>query len=260
MSDKEAAAFALSKVGQGYIYGAKGQVCSPSFRQQQAAQYPDQAKYILDVGKKWDGVPVWDCAQLTRYAAKAAWVTLPSGATSQWRKGPWKRKGEIGTLPEGEVLFLYRQKGSVMQHTGLALGDGTCVHARGTAYGVIQQPLAGYAWTHWASPWETLKTPEKGEESEMEYAIVSAQSGGTVRMRSGPGQNYGTLANIPIGTRVEVLNSGTEWSLIRHEGATGYMMSQYLNAAEAAQALTTDQRLEALEKRVQALEEMQKGG
>lgn len=260
MSAKEAAAFALSKVEQGYIYGAKGQVCNPSFRQQQANQYPDQAKYILDVGKKWDGVPVWDCAQLTRYAAKAAGVTLPSGATSQWRKGPWKRKGEIGTLPEGEVLFLYRQKGSVMQHTGIALGDGTCVHARGTAYGVVQQPLAGYAWTHWASPWEAIETPEKGEESEMEYAIVSAQSGGTVRMRSGPGQNYGTLANIPIGTRVQVLDSGKEWSLIRHEGATGYMMSQYLKAAEAAQDLTTDQRLAALEKRVQALEEMQKGG
>ena len=260
MSAEKAAAFALSKVGQGYIYGAKGQVCSPSFRQQQAAQYPDQAKYILDVGKKWDGVPVWDCAQLTRYAAKAAGVTLPSGATSQWRKGPWKHKGTVGTMPQGEVLFLYRQKGSVMQHTGIALGDGTCVHARGTAYGVVRQGLEDYAWTHWASPWEGLETPEKGEESKMEYAIVSAQSGGTVRMRSGPGQNYGTLANIPIGMRVEVLNSGTEWSLIRHEGATGYMMSQYLKAAEAAQALTTDQRLEALEKRVQALEEAKKGG
>ena len=260
MSDKEAAAFALSKVGQGYIYGAKGQVCTEKFRRQQANQYPDQAKYILNVGRKWDGVPVWDCAQLTRYAARAAGVTLPSGATSQWRKGPWKRKGEIGTLPEGEVLFLYRQKGSVMQHTGIALGDGTCAHARGTAYGVVRQPLDGYAWTHWASPWKALETHEKGEESKMEYAIVSAQSGGTVRMRSGPGQNYGTLANIPIGMRVQVLDSGTEWSLIRHEGATGYMMSQYLKAAEAAQDLTTDQRLEALEKRVQALEEATKGG
>lgn len=45
MSDKEAAAFALSKVGQGYIYGAKGQVCTEKFRRQQANQYPDQAKY-----------------------------------------------------------------------------------------------------------------------------------------------------------------------------------------------------------------------
>jgi len=131
MTGSQSAAFARSKIGQGYIYGAKGQTCSAAFRRQQAAQYPDQAQNILVTGAKWDGRPVWDCAQLTRYAAKAAGVELPSGATSQWRKGPWKRKGTIDTLPEGEVVYLYRQKGTIMQHTGLALGDGTCVHARG---------------------------------------------------------------------------------------------------------------------------------
>ncbi len=259
MGANQAADFALSKVGQGYIYGARGQTCSAAFRRQQASQYPEQAKYILDVGKKWDGVPVWDCAQLTRYAAKAAGVELPSGATSQWKKGPWKRWGNIGTLPQGEVLFLYRQKGSVMQHTGLALGDGTCVHARGTAYGVVHQPVNGYAWTHWASPWEGPETPEKEDKSEMEYAIVSAQSGGTVRMRSGPGQNYGTLANIPIGTGVQVLDSGAEWCLIQHEGATGYMMSQYL-AAVVNVALTTEQRIASLEERISQIEKKMGAG
>ena len=158
MAEREAAAFALGKVGQGYIYGARGQICTAAFRQQQARQYPEQARYILEVGKKWDGVPVWDCAQLTRYAAKAAGVTLPSGATSQWKKGPWKRKGTMSAMPQGQVLFLYRESGGRMQHTGLALGDGTCVHARGTAYGVVRQPVSGYAWTHWASPWNGMET------------------------------------------------------------------------------------------------------
>jgi hypothetical protein len=258
MSDKEAAAFALSKVGQGYIYGAKGQVCTEKFRRQQANQYPDQAKYILNVGRKWDGVPVWDCAQLTRYAARAAGVTLPSGATSQWRKGPWKRKGEIGALPEGEVLFLYRQKGSVMQHTGIALGDGTCVHARGTAYGVIRQPLAGYAWTHWASPWEGLKMPEKEEETDMETAIVHADSGSTVRMRSGPGKGYTPVLSVPVDMEVEVLEWGLEWSRIRVDGEEGYMMSQYLH--RSAKGATVEQRLAELEKRVSQIEEKMGAG
>ena len=40
---KKAVEKALSLVGEGYIYGAKGQICSPAFRQQQAEQYPDQA-------------------------------------------------------------------------------------------------------------------------------------------------------------------------------------------------------------------------
>ena len=69
---------ALSLVGQGYIYGAKGQTCSPAFRRQQAQQYPEQADTILGTGEKWDGKPVWDCAQLTRAAAKAAGADEPT--------------------------------------------------------------------------------------------------------------------------------------------------------------------------------------
>ena len=52
---KAVEAKALSLVGQGYIYGAKGQTCSPVFRQQQAAQYPEQEDNILTTGAKWDG-------------------------------------------------------------------------------------------------------------------------------------------------------------------------------------------------------------
>ena len=258
MSAEKAAAFAMSKVGQGYIYGAKGQVCTEKFRRQQASQYPDQAKSILNVGRKWDGVPVWDCAQLTRYAAKAAGVTLPSGATSQWRKGPWKRKGTVGTLPLGEVLFLYRQKGNVMQHTGIATGDGRCIHARGTAYGVVQQGLEDYAWTHWASPWEVLETPEKEGKADMETAIVHADSGSTVRMRSGPGKGYTPVTSVPVGMAVDVLEWGQEWSRIRVDGEEGYMMSQYLT--QAVQEPTADQRIAELEKRVSQIEEKMGAG
>lgn len=254
MTADKAAAFALGKVGQGYIYGAKGQTSTKSFRQQQARQYPEQARYILGVGTKWDGVPVWDCAQLTRYAAKAAGVTLPSGATSQWRKGPWKRKGSISTLPQGEVLFLYRESGGRMQHTGLALGDGTCVHARGTAYGVVRQAVSGYAWTHWASPWDGNEMQEK-EGNDVSYtAKVVADSGSTVRMRSGPGKNYSTVLSVPVGMTVEVLEAGAEWARIRVDGEEGYMMAQYLEQAET-ETPTVDKRLEALEKRVAAIEE-----
>ena len=55
MTGSQSAAFARSKIGQGYIYGAKGQTCTASFRRQQAKQYPDQAQNILVTGAKWDG-------------------------------------------------------------------------------------------------------------------------------------------------------------------------------------------------------------
>lgn len=168
---------ALSLVGQGYIYGAKGQTCSLAFRQQQAKQYPDQAERILDTGAKWDGKPVWDCAQLTRAVAKVGGVSLVSGATSQWTKTDWDARGTIDTIPENELVFVFRQSttnSAKMQHVGVALGDGTCVHARGTAYGVVKQTMNQYAWTHWARPkWgeqkpdrPTLRNGSKGDDVE----------------------------------------------------------------------------------------------
>lgn len=234
MTGERAAAFARSKIGQGYIYGAKGQTCSADFRRQQAAQYPDQAQNILVTGAKWDGRPVWDCAQLTRFAAKAAGVELPSGATSQWRKGPWKRKGTIDSLPEGEVVYLYRQKGTIMQHTGLALGDGTCVHARGTAYGVVHQPVRDYPWTHWASPWEAESAPMPEKPIDpMTEATVYADNGLPVKLRNKPSQGENLYWHVRSDTPVTIRQPGEEWSQITAlctDGIrrTGWMMSRFL--------------------------------
>lgn len=236
MTGSRSAAFARSKIGQGYIYGAKGQTCTAAFRRQQAAQYQDQAQNILVTGAKWDGRPVWDCAQLTRYAAKAAGVELPSGATSQWRKGQWKRKGTIDTLPEGEVVYLYRQKGSIMQHTGLALGDGTCVHARGTAYGVVHQPVSAYPWTHWASPWEAVSgqpEPVEGPVKSPFAATVYAENGKPVKLRNQPSQGENLYWHVRSDTPATIRQPGEEWSQITAlctDGIrrTGWMMSRFL--------------------------------
>ena len=216
---------ALSMVGQGYIYGAKGQICSPDFRRQQADQYPEQAEHILGEGAKWDGVPVWDCAQLTREAAKEEGVVLVSGATSQWEKTDWQERGEISALPEGETLFLYRRKTgdtTVMQHTGVAIGDGTCVHARGTAYGVVHQNVNEYPWTHWARPrW-------KEEEPELYTAKVIGPEGETVNLRSAPSTAAGRIDRVPVGKTVEVMAEGESWHNVRYGEKTGWMMSEYI--------------------------------
>lgn len=233
---------ALSLVGQGYIYGAKGQTCSPAFRRQQANQYPEYQDMIMNTGAKWDGKPVWDCAQFTRAVAKAGGVTLVSGATSQWNKTDWDKQGTIDTLPEGEFVFLYRrQNGSstVMQHTGVAVGDGTCIHARGTAYGVVVQNIGQYAWTHWARP----KWPDDQSESEQEEleemdalytAKVYAQNGSTVNMRTEPGGSV--LERVPIGTEVQVYAENAGWHKIGYNNQVGYMQSAFLKKESTFEA------------------------
>lgn len=223
---------ALSLVGQGYIYGAKGQKCTKAFREQQAQQYPDQADNILGTGAKWDGMPVWDCAQLTRAVAKAGGVTLVSGATSQWTKTKWADSGTIDTLPPGELVFLYRRQNggdTVMAHTGVTLGDGTCVHARGTAYGVVRQDMSQHAWTHWARPvWPGEEEKLKGDKPMLYEATVNASSGGTVNLRTEPNTSASRVTRVPVFATVKVMEEGDGWHRVQHENYTGWMMSQYL--------------------------------
>lgn len=214
---------ALSLVGQGYIYGAKGQTCSPAFRAQQAEQYPEWSDNILNVGAKWDGKPVWDCAQLTRAVAKEGGVTLVSGATSQWEKTDWEDDGTIDTIPEGETVMVFRRKDGKMQHTGVALGDGTCVHARGTAYGVVRQKMSEHAWTHWALPsWKEKKLMDR-------TATVFAKSGNTVRLRKEPNDTSDVIQNVIIGTEVGVLRGDAFWKeIVLPSGQTGWMMGGFV--------------------------------
>ena len=254
MSAQDAVAFARQHVGDGYIYGATGWTCSPARREQQAKQYPEYRDNILSVGAKWDGKTCWDCATFTRACARAGGATLPSGATSQWRSGAWSVKGTIDQLPEGAVAMLYRQKGEIMQHTGLYLGDGTVIDARGTKYGVTHQAQDKYAWTHYAIPkgWGGTEE-EKGEDQTMQTMVVTADSGGTVNLRTRPDKAAPVLAKVPIGEAVQVLGMEDGWAAIQRDGVTGYMMAQYLRAQGEASP-TLEERVKQLEERVAAME------
>lgn len=155
--------YALAQVGSPYVYGGTARPCTPQYRQARQKQYPKYAATIakqcrvlsgkqkLCNGCKYHGKKVFDCAQLTRYAAKEAGLTLPSGSTTQWKTVKWLQTGTIDTLPDGWVAFLYKvNKDGTVPHTGIAIGDGTAVDARGHSYGVIRRMLKQYGWTHWA--------------------------------------------------------------------------------------------------------------
>lgn len=158
--------YALEQVGAAYIMGATAVKCTPKYRRSLAegrsSAYADKiidncpvlsGKQSSCEGCKYESELSFDCAQLTRFAAQAAGLHLPSGATSQWNKGDWLLKGTIDQLPEGYVAFLYRRKKgstSTMSHTGICLGNGTVVDARGHDDGVRHDALAAFPWTHFA--------------------------------------------------------------------------------------------------------------
>ncbi len=157
--------YALEQVGGPYVFGATADECTPALRRQRIAQYPEYADHITRncpvlsgkaascAGCDDENELAHDCAQLTRFAAEAAGLSLPSGATSQWNKGDWLVKGTIDQLPRGYVAFLYRRKSgstSTMSHTGVYLGDGMVSDARGHDDGVKHSTLESFPWTHFA--------------------------------------------------------------------------------------------------------------
>lgn len=156
------ALYASDQVGGPYIFGATAKPCTIGYRNARAEQYPEHADKISSncpalsgegvgcSGCKWDGRLAHDCAQLTRYAAQAAGLSLPSGATSQWEDGDWAASGLIADLPRGYVAFVYRKRSGKMVHTGILDADGTVVEARSHADGVIRSDAGDYPWTHWA--------------------------------------------------------------------------------------------------------------
>lgn len=226
---------ALSKLGCGYIYGATGWVCTPARRQQQATKYPQYTDNILGIGKKWDGKVCYDCAQLTKAAATAGNITLPSGATSQWNSNVWKKKGIIAEMPE-RICFVFRQSGTSMQHTGLYIGDGEVVEARGTDRGVIISAFSSYPWTHYALPAYSDATtvsdipamPSLTENALYDAEVINVKEG--LNFRTSPINVTNTIMLLLLGSVVEVLqeNCGNGFSKVRYQGIVGYCTRNYL--------------------------------
>lgn len=164
--------YALNQVGGPYIMGATAAKCTPKYRRSLAeGRSADYADKIIDncpvlsgkqgscTGCQWEGMPAHDCAQLSKYAAAAGGITLPSGSNSQWTKVDWAVAGEIASLPMDVVCFVFHHNDSKNRktHVGVYLGDGTVADARGHSAGVLHKDVSSYPWTHYAIPMEIAK-------------------------------------------------------------------------------------------------------
>ena len=224
------------KIGDYYIWGSTGYVLTKSKLDELITQYPNYVSYSKN--SKAIGHRVWDCASLVRYAMKQIGISMVSGATSQWKKTKWARKGTIDQLSKDQVACLYRWTGSVMQHTGIYLGDGYVIDARGSGAGVIKSKLSSYPWTHFGQPQGLIKKEQTNEVISVSYqAKVVADSGSTVRMRSAPSKEASVSATIALGTIVDVVEEAEGWCGIIYNGQKGYMMSQFLEKTKSEEGL-----------------------
>ena len=209
---------ALALVGCGYIYGATGWICTRARMEQQMRQYPTYAGQIERYGKKWLGKPCYDCAQLTRDVARRAGVRLPSGATSQWRAaGIWKEKDVIDTLPDEAGLFLYTMRDGRMTHTGVSIGRGEEVDARGHAYGVVRRPISGTSFTHWARlniDYDAPDTAENPTPARIRFNETDVRSTGRVSM----GVRGMNLTDNDVVIGMQTASQGTDLLIVSEKG------------------------------------------
>lgn len=162
-------AYSLDQVGAAYIMGATAVKCTPKYRRALAegrsSAYADKIIDNCPVlsgeqsscdGCKYEDELSFDCAQLSKFAAAAGGVKLPSGSNSQWTKVDWFRKGEIASMPMDVVCFVFHHNDQTgrKSHVGVYLGDGMVADARGHTSGVLHKDVSSYPWTHYAIPIE----------------------------------------------------------------------------------------------------------
>ena len=140
----------------GYIWGKTGQNWTQARQSALEKAYnanPEKNKnYKLSaqLGSKWIGHRVWDCAGLPHWAAKQHGVSIHLGSNLIWRndlaqKGPLTDSTE---LPVGALVFTGKTEND-HPHVGTYTGDGYVTEASGVKAGVVRSKLHGGKWTWW---------------------------------------------------------------------------------------------------------------
>ena len=144
-------AFAKSKLGCGYIWTGKGQICTEELIEEYHKKYPEH------VGKstvrKWLGKQVYDCSGLVMKAFEKVNIKLIHNSQSAWKHTNWAKSGTISNYPKDKVVILYRfsKTKNKMEHSGIYIGGGMFIHAKGSKYGVVMEKMP-FSWTHWGIP------------------------------------------------------------------------------------------------------------
>lgn len=155
-------------VGWAYVYGARGQYCTPANRR---AKYSDAHSTIKTACKNFNGsgsegcvgckwypgnkyTRFFDCRGFTYWVLKAVygWELQGVGCTSQWNNASnWKAKGEISTMPKNTLVCLFYRDSKdpkVMAHTGFGLNGETVECSSGVQY----SSKLNKKWQYWAVP------------------------------------------------------------------------------------------------------------
>ena len=156
---------ALLCVGWAYVFGARGEYCSPANRRSYYKSKGDEHPTIKTACKGFDSgncsgckwypsgkrTRFFDCRGFTYWVLLQVygWKLMGTGATAQWNNADnWKAKGTIDTMPKDTLCCLFVQKGKTMSHTGFGLNNETVECSSGVQHFTTRNKK----WTHWGVP------------------------------------------------------------------------------------------------------------
>lgn len=191
--------------GWGYIWGKSGQVWTA--RDQSNATRETTIKY----GAQWIGKRVSDCSGMFVWAFKQYEMKIFHGSNTIWKSYCAKQgklmKGKRADgykLRPGTAVFLTDANNN-RHHIGLYIGEGMCIEAKGTRYGVVKSDIS-----HW-DEWGELKDvdyseyPDEKEGEPMNPTLRRSDRGEDVKRLQDKLNEYGYRLTVD-----GVFGSGTE--------------------------------------------------
>lgn len=162
ITNQQLVQFAISTLGKPYMYGNNGWIITEKLIQDTAERLP---KHYNDSKinhlRKSIGLPGYQCNSYLSIMLKK------ERTSNSWRD--YGYGGTIETIPELPGICVFYEG-----HTGVYIGNGKVLEARGTFYGVVITKLK-------ERPWKVWRKFKEIEYLEDEYMILKIDSKDTVK-------------------------------------------------------------------------------
>jgi hypothetical protein len=233
---------ALNCVGWAYVFGARGEYCTPANRRKYYASKGDEHPTIKTACKGFDSgecsgckwypsgkkTRFFDCRGFTYWVLLQVygWKLMGAGATSQWNNADnWKAQGTIDEMPKDTLCCLFVQKGKTMSHTGFGLNNETVECSSGVQHFTQRKAK----WTHWGVPKCVDDTPTPSPSPTPEPTPAKKPT-----LRRGSKGEYVTLA------QTELINKGYYCGFFGADGEFGAATEKAVRAFQKDYGLVID--------------------
>ena len=190
-----------------------------------------------------------DCSGLFVKIYRDQGVSIYHGSNRIYRKY-CNEKGRITSISQlqpGMAVFKWKDRQPAghndtlgdFHHIGLVVSGNPLriIHASSAKGAVVEDTKLGQ-WMYFGKLKNVAyengddNMPENENLDMEKFAVVTAESGSSVKMRAKPSTASSTYWDVPIGSTVVVTDKGETWSHIRYGSRSGYMMTKFLKEQE----------------------------